>query len=138
MMRKLALDYVNFAKECWVHTAVRISIWFLQVLKISIQQSSSEARQVPSDHYRTLYTCLSLFVVLYFPEHGLENAPVGDDLMEWLNTHFIEPSTEEGDHLSALEHPWADEIFWPYLTRHDSNHLSFLFLTIPQGRPSED
>ncbi|KAG9309470.1 Nup85 nucleoporin-domain-containing protein [Chiua virens] len=100
-MRKLALDYVNFAKECWVHTA----------------QSSSEARQVPSDHYRTLYTCLSLFVILYTPEYGLENAPVGDDLMEWLNTHFIEPSTEEGDHLSTLEHPWTDETFWPYLTR---------------------
>lgn len=37
--------------------------------------------------------------------------------MEWLNIHFIEPSTEEGDHLSALEQPWEDESFWPYLTR---------------------
>ncbi|KAF8449374.1 Nup85 nucleoporin-domain-containing protein [Boletus edulis BED1] len=108
VMRKLALDYVNFAKECWVHTA----------------QSSSEARQVPSDHYRTLYTCLSLFVVLYVPEYGLENAPFGDDLMEWLNTHFIEPSTEEGDHLSSLEHSWADETFWPYLTRATLRGLS--------------
>lgn len=126
-MRKLALDYVNFAKECWVHTAVRGSTWFLQILKNSIQQSSSEVRQVPSDHYRILYTCLSLFVILYVPEYGLENAPVGDDLMEWLNIHFIEPSTEEGDHLSALEHPWSDETFWPYLTRFDSNHYFYLF-----------
>lgn len=23
IIRKLALDYVNFAKECWIHTAVR-------------------------------------------------------------------------------------------------------------------
>ncbi len=38
--------------------------------------------------------------------------------MEWLNTHFIEPSTEEGVHLSALECPWEDETFWPYLTRY--------------------
>ena len=116
-MRKLALDYVNFVKECWVHTAVSLSTWSLHFLSNSIQQSSSEVRQVSSDHYRTLYTCLSLFVILYVPEYGLESAPVGDDLMEWLNVHFIEPSTEEGDHLSALEHPWTDETFWPYLTR---------------------
>lgn len=137
-MRKLALDYVNFAKECWVHTAVRASTWFLQILNNSIQQSSSETRQVPSDHYRTLYTCLSLFVILYVPEYGLENAPVGDDLMEWLNTHFIEPSTEEGDHLSTLEHPWADETFWPFLTRFVISYIFFPFLTFPQGRLSED
>ncbi|KAH0836428.1 Nup85 nucleoporin-domain-containing protein [Lanmaoa asiatica] len=125
VMRKLALDYVNFAKECWVHTA----------------QSSSGARQVPSNHYRTLYTCLSLFVILYVPEYGLENAPVGDDLMEWLNTHFIEPSTEEGDHLSTLEHPWVDETFWPYLTRATLRGLSkaaTFFLGTLSAHPSKN
>ena len=129
VMRKLALDYVNFAKECWVHTAVRVSTLFQQILKNSIQQSSSETRQVPSDHYRTLYTCLSLFLILYVPEYGLENAPVGDDLMEWLNTHFIEPSSEEGDHLSTLEHPWADETFWSFLTRFDTS-TSYTFFPL--------
>ena len=49
--------------------------------------------------------------------------------MEWLNTHFIEPSTEEGGLLSTLEHPWADETFWPYLTRFDVGHYFSLFLT---------
>jgi hypothetical protein len=38
--------------------------------------------------------------------------------MEWLNTHFIEPSSEEGDHLSSQDSPWQDESFWPYLTRY--------------------
>ena len=74
--------------------------------------------QFSGDHYRKLYTCFSLFVVLYLPEPGYEDAPVGDELMEWLNTHFIEPSTEEGVHLSALEYPWEDETFWPYITRY--------------------
>lgn len=37
--------------------------------------------------------------------------------MEWLNIHFIEPSTEEGDQLSVLDRPWEDDAFWPYLTR---------------------
>ena len=56
-------------------------------------------------------------MVLYLPEPGYEQGPVADELMEWLNTHVIEPSTEEGDHLSALDHPWEDDSFWPYLTR---------------------
>jgi nuclear pore complex protein Nup85 len=53
--------------------------------------------------------------------------------MEWLNIHFIEPSTEEGDLLSSLERPWEDEIFWPYLTRSVrngffwANDVEFLF-----------
>jgi hypothetical protein len=46
-------------------------------------------------------------------------------LMEWLNMHFIEPSTEEGDHLSSLERPWEDETFWPYLTRSVKTLLSW-------------
>jgi len=74
--------------------------------------------QFNSNHYRSLYTCFSLFVVIYLPEPGYEQALIGEELMEWLNTHFIEPSTEEGDALSALERPWEDETFWPYLTRY--------------------
>ena len=73
--------------------------------------------QFSSDHYRILYSCFSLFVLLYIPEPEFEKAPVGEELMEWLNIHFIEPSTEEGDLLSSLDSPWEDESFWPYLTR---------------------
>ena len=47
---------------------------------------------------------------------------MGEELMEWLNTHFIEPSSEEGDHLSSQDRPWEDELFWPYLTRY-SRHV---------------
>lgn len=77
----------------------------------------SEPLQFDAEHYRKLYTCFSLFAVLYLPEPGLEDIPVGDELMEWLNTHFIEPSTQEGDELSSQERPWEDPAFWPYLTR---------------------
>lgn len=96
----------------------------------NVQQpiTRSEPLQFSSDHYRTLYTTFSLFLVLYAPEDGYKEAPVGDDLMEWLNTHYIEPSTEEGDHLSGLDRPWEDETFWPYLTRFVSarNYISIL------------
>ncbi|KAG9223819.1 hypothetical protein CCMSSC00406_0007681 [Pleurotus cornucopiae] len=102
-MRKLAIDYVNFIKECWVHASQPLP--------------RSEPLQFSAGQYRSLYTSFSLFVVLYLPEPGFEDIPVGEELMEWLNIHFIEPSTEEGDHLSALDRPWEDETFWPYLTR---------------------
>lgn len=98
----------------------------------------TEPLQYNNDHYRQLYTCFSLFTVLYLPEAGFESAPVGEDLMEWLNTHFIEPSTEEGDHLSALERPWEDDTFWPYLSRY-ALPLTCGFLTSTykriKGRP---
>lgn len=73
--------------------------------------------QYSGDHYRCLYAAFSLFVVIYLPETGFKDAPVGEELMEWLNIHFIEPSTEEGDELSTLDHPWEDPNFWPYLTQ---------------------
>jgi nuclear pore complex protein Nup85 len=91
--------------------------------------TGSEPLQYPSDHYRVLYTVFSLFAVIYSPEEGYRDAPVGDDLMEWLNIHYIEPSTEEGDHLSSLDRPWEDETFWPYLTRYVISGLKNPLLT---------
>ena len=60
---------------------------------------------------------MSLFVALYLPENDQEYSPVGEELMEWLNFNFINPTTEEGDQLSAQERPWEDAEFWPYLMR---------------------
>lgn len=82
------------------------------------QKVSEKDLQFPDEHYGRLFTCFSLFIALYLPEVTEDNSPVGEDLLEWLNVHFIEPSTEEGDHLSSLERPWEDDTFWPYLTRY--------------------
>ncbi|KAG6841451.1 hypothetical protein C0991_010876 [Blastosporella zonata] len=126
--RKLAIDYVNFIRECWIHASQPIP-------------RPDGPLQFSSDHYRSLYTCFSLFVVLYLAEPGYEDAPVGDDLMEWLNSNFIEPSTEEGDHLSSLDRPWEDENFWPYLTRATLRGLSkasLFFLEVLSQHPSPD
>lgn len=80
------------------------------------KESHSEALQLDTGHYRKLYTCMSLFCVLYLPENGLEDAPVGDELMDWLNRLYIQ-STDDGDHLSGLDRPWEDPIFWGFLSR---------------------
>ncbi|KAJ7442242.1 Nup85 nucleoporin-domain-containing protein [Mycena latifolia] len=128
VMRKLAIDYVNFIKECWIHAS-------------QPAPRPDGPLQFSGDHYRALYTCFSLFVVLYLPEPGYEEAPVGEELMEWLNIHFIEPSTEEGDHLSSLKSPWEDDSFWSYLTRATLRGLSkasVFFFKMLSGHPSED
>ncbi|KAJ3504253.1 hypothetical protein NMY22_g17984 [Coprinellus aureogranulatus] len=128
LVRKLAIDFVTFIKECWVHASRPAA-------------RSDDRPEFTSEHYRSLYTCFSLFVILFLPEEGYSNAPVGDELMEWLNTHFIEPSTEEGDQLSGLERPWEDDNFWPYLTRaivRGLSKASTFFLDVLSKHPSED
>ncbi|KAF9444472.1 hypothetical protein P691DRAFT_677501 [Macrolepiota fuliginosa MF-IS2] len=125
MLRKLGIDYANFIKECWVHASQPIN--------------RPEPLQYPSEHYRTLYTTFSLFVVLYLSEPEYEDAPVGDDLSEWLNMNFIEPSTEEGDHLSKFERPWEDETFWPYLIKcivRGLTKATVFFLNVLSQHPS--
>ncbi|KAL6299538.1 Nup85 nucleoporin-domain-containing protein [Sparassis latifolia] len=102
-LNKLAYDYINFCKECCAYASQSIT--------------RTEPLQFSAEHYAKLFSCFSLFTLLYLPDAGHDRAPVGDELMEWLNTHFIQPSTEEGDHLSTLEKPWEDDTFWPYLTR---------------------
>ncbi|OCH91378.1 hypothetical protein OBBRIDRAFT_753240 [Obba rivulosa] len=124
-MTKLALDYVNHCKECCIYAAQ--------------ETARRESLQFDADHYRKLYTCFSLFMVLYMPEGGFEDAPVGDELMDWLNTHYIEPSTEDGDRLSSLDRPWEDETFWHYLTRATLRGLSrasAFFLGVLSQHPS--
>ncbi|TCD63518.1 hypothetical protein EIP91_005319 [Steccherinum ochraceum] len=108
-LRKLAQDYVNFCKECWIYAA---------------ENKTADTLQFSDDHYRQLHTCLSLFTVLYVPEPGLEGAPAGEDLLDWLNTHFVEPSTDEGKHLATLDKPWEDESYWSYLARATLRGLS--------------
>jgi nuclear pore complex protein Nup85 len=121
-IRKIAVDYVKFIKQSWIFASVcNISSINHHPYNVSLhkdQISTEESySQYGADHYRRLYSSFSLFVLLYIPEPGFEDAPVGEELMEWLNIHFIEPSTEEGDQLSSQDRPWEDENFWPYLTR---------------------
>ncbi|KAI0774773.1 Nup85 nucleoporin-domain-containing protein [Trametes elegans] len=122
---KLANDYINFCKECCLYASQSVS--------------RAEPLQFDAEHYRCLYTCFSLFAVLYLPEPDFEDAPVGDELMEWLNTHFIQPSTQEGDELSSQDRPWEDPAFWPYLTRASLRGLSrasAFFLNVLSQHPS--
>ncbi|KAI5895131.1 uncharacterized protein SCHCODRAFT_02618667 [Schizophyllum commune H4-8] len=99
-IRKLCVDYVEHIKEIWVDSS-----------------RPETTTGFSSDHYQRLLTVFSLFVLLFVPEPGFEDAPFGEDLMEWLNMYFIAPSTEDGEQLSTLDKPWEHENFWTYLKR---------------------
>jgi len=64
-----------------------------------------------------LSSAISLFVMLYMPEEGYENVPIAEELVDWMNMHFVEPPTEQGNMLNQLEKPWENEVFWSYLTK---------------------
>ncbi|KAK7060823.1 hypothetical protein VNI00_000556 [Paramarasmius palmivorus] len=127
-LRKFSFDYLRHLEYYWVHASQPM-------------ERPDGPLQFSSSHYRSLFSCFTLFVLLYMPQFGYEKAPVGEELMEWLNIHFIEPSTEEGDHLSSLDSPWEDESFWPYLTRtilRGLSKASLFFLKTLSKHPSED
>ncbi|EIN09429.1 hypothetical protein PUNSTDRAFT_85773, partial [Punctularia strigosozonata HHB-11173 SS5] len=125
-VRKMVRDYVNLTRVNWQETS-----------KADVKP------QFSSEHYRCLHTSFSLFEVLYLPDYDfteVEEAQCGEEIMEWLNTHFIEPSTEEGVQLSSLEKPWEDENFWPYITRTTLRGLSeasvFFLNILTESHPS--
>ncbi|KZT25118.1 hypothetical protein NEOLEDRAFT_1178543 [Neolentinus lepideus HHB14362 ss-1] len=123
-MHQKCRDLVNVARSYWIRAS---------------QQHSDEEFEFDAEHYRSLHTCLSLANFLYAPSPESTRLPVGDDLMEWLNMHYIAPSTEEGDHLSNQISPWKDETFWPYLTRAIIRGLtkaSIFFLEVLSRHPS--
>ncbi|OBZ66762.1 Nuclear pore complex protein Nup85 [Grifola frondosa] len=123
-IRKLGNDYVNFCKECCLYASAD--------MKQNITRP--EPLQFSAEHYRRLYTCFSLSTIGGFP--------VGDELMDWINNHFIEPSTEEGDRLSSEDRPWEDPAFWPYLTRTTLRGLSkassFFLNVLSDNHPSQN
>lgn len=60
---------------------------------------------------------MHLMQTVHLPASGSRRGLVGEELLDWLNRNFIAPSTEEGVSLAALDEPWADPGFWPYITK---------------------
>jgi nuclear pore complex protein Nup85 len=61
---------------------------------------------------------MHLLQVLFTSESGnTATSLVGGELLYWLNTHYIAPTSEEGPELDAHEKPWLDNAFWIFLVR---------------------
>ncbi|KAF8587870.1 hypothetical protein K439DRAFT_1630322 [Ramaria rubella] len=68
-------------------------------------------------HIETLYAAFGLFQAMHLPANGSLSGLVGEELLEWLNTNFIAPDSDEAVELSKLNSPWEVDRFWQYLIR---------------------
>lgn len=39
----------------------------------------------------------------------------GEDLLDWINRHYVAPTSEEGTELAELREPWLHDNFWRVL-----------------------
>jgi nuclear pore complex protein Nup85 len=69
---------------------------------------------------------------MHLPSNGLLNGLIGEELLEWLNTSFIAPDSEEAIELSKLSTPWKEDRFWHYLIRWVSPHLIIICSDYPR------
>lgn len=78
-------------------------------------------------HYMEVVSSFHLFQTVYTSDSGnVTTALIGEELLLWLNMHYIAPSSEEGPVLDAQEKPWLDVDFWTFLIRYD-NHFFSMF-----------
>jgi nuclear pore complex protein Nup85 len=67
------------------------------------------------EHYQSLDAAFDLFLLL---NAGKSDPGVfGEDLLDWINRHYISPTSEEGTALADLREPWTDPQFWPVLVK---------------------
>lgn len=64
-----------------------------------------------------LYAIFGLFQAMNLPSNGSLNGLVGEELLEWLNTNFIAPDSEEAIEIHKMNSPWKDGRYWLYLIR---------------------
>ena len=41
----------------------------------------------------------------------------GEDLLDWINRHYVSPSSEMGTTLADMQEPWQHKDFWTTLQR---------------------
>lgn len=70
-------------------------------------------------HYMEIVSTFHLFQIVYTSDSGnVTTALIGEELLLWLNMHYVAPSSQEGPILDAQEKPWLDVNFWTFLIRY--------------------
>ncbi|EJU03489.1 hypothetical protein DACRYDRAFT_114882 [Dacryopinax primogenitus] len=70
----------------------------------------------PSPELQAISSIVFLVQVLYLPESGFNTGIVGEELLDWLNTIDVRPTTEEVEEFSQ-EDAWKLDGFWSFLQR---------------------
>ncbi|EST08859.1 Nucleoporin Nup85-like protein [Kalmanozyma brasiliensis GHG001] len=75
---------------------------------------------VDSDQFQTwrdAQTILRLAEVLYYPKDGRGISVVGEELLHWLNSFDVAPTTEEGQEIAESAVPHEHPSYWDYVLR---------------------
>ncbi|KAJ1017822.1 hypothetical protein NDA16_005138 [Ustilago loliicola] len=67
--------------------------------------------------WRDAQTILRLAEVLYYPMDGRGISVVGEELLHWLNSFDVAPTTEEGQEIAESAVPHEHPSYWDYVLR---------------------
>ncbi|SNX87012.1 uncharacterized protein MEPE_05722 [Melanopsichium pennsylvanicum] len=67
--------------------------------------------------WRDAQTILRLAEVLYYPKDGRGISVVGEELLHWLNSFDVAPTTEEGQEIAESAVPHEHLSYWDYVLR---------------------
>lgn len=67
--------------------------------------------------WRDAQTILRLAEVLYYPKDGRGVSVVGEELLHWLNSFDVAPTTEEGQEIAESAVPHEHPSYWDYVLR---------------------
>lgn len=67
--------------------------------------------------WRDVQTILRLAGVLYYPKDGRGIGVVGEELLHWLNSFDVAPTTEEGQGIAESAVPHEHPSYWDYVLR---------------------
>ena len=67
--------------------------------------------------WRDAQTILRLAEVLYYPKDGRGISVVGEELLHWLNSFDVAPTTEEGQEIAESAVPHEHPSYWDYVLR---------------------
>ncbi|KAJ9474997.1 Nuclear pore complex protein Nup85 [Pseudozyma hubeiensis] len=68
-------------------------------------------------NWRDAQTILRLAEVLYYPKDGRGISVVGEELLHWLNSFDVAPTTEEGQEIAEAAVPHEHRSYWDYVLR---------------------
>ncbi|GAC94785.1 likely nucleoporin [Pseudozyma hubeiensis SY62] len=68
-------------------------------------------------NWRDAQTILRLAEVLYYPKDGRGISVVGEELLHWLNSFDVAPTTEEGQEIAEAAVPHEHPSYWDYVLR---------------------
>ena len=83
--------------------------------KDSLQKHLSSCTPDSILHWADVYAIWSFTQLLYFPIDGRGEGVVAEELLDWINTVDVAPTTEEGLEITSATIPHQHDNFWPYI-----------------------